>query len=218
MSIFIKHYYVSAENPNIVLYDVNSIKGGKTHPNIQGLHVEIQTQDENSIDYCLSVVPNESDTNLAGVEVLNEEQWKNEWEIIFNRIKQKVIKDIYIEYKSKFANLPDEYYHPYEMLYSNYIKRVEAASINSQMSYEEAKILAPTIAIEADERGINIFILAQKILTHASQFDIDQATLLAERGIKVDVIDSIVCDNTSVETIKASISQLFTENNEPDIL
>ena len=211
---YLKHYYVSAIDNSIILTDTNNVQGGKMHPAVENLHVEMQLQDENGIDYCLSTAEPDLEIDVAGVTVLTEEEWKAELENAFNNIKQNQIKAIYLEYKDKFENLPDEFYHPYEMLYSNYIKRVEAATLNSDMTIEQAKNSAPTIAIEAEKRGIGIFILAQKILDHAYQFDNAQANLLASRGQKVDKINAIVCDTTSIEAIKNSIALLTARPEE----
>lgn len=210
MTQYLKHYYVSYLTPTYVLTDSNSIPGGKTHPAVVGLDVQIQLPDSNGIDYCLSLAPSDSDTQVAGVTTLTETEWKSEWETAFEMIKQNRIKIVYEEYKTKFAALPDSYYHPYEMLYGSYIKRVEAAAIQEGMTLDQAKLVAPTIAVEAELRGTDIFVLAGKILAHARQFDDAQARLLAERGASVDRIAAVVCDNTSLDTIRSSINTLYT--------
>jgi hypothetical protein len=207
---YLKHYYVSYENKTIALTDTNTVAGGKMHPEIDGLDVQIQLSDSNNIDYCLSVAPVESSViDIAGVTVLSEVEWKNEWEYGFHSIRDRMIGSIYLSYKERFASLPDDYYHPYEMLYSNYIKRVEAGLITAEMTEAEAALVAPVLAIEASERGIDVRLLASKVLSHAAVFDGAQARLLAERGKEVDILSEKVCDTTSVETIRESINSLY---------
>ena len=208
---YLKHYYVSYEDKSVVLNNTNTVTGGKIHPEVVGLDVQIQLSDSNNIDYCLSVAPVESSViDIAGVTVLNEVEWKTEWEYGFYNTKNKMIENIYLSYKERFASLPDNYYHPYEMLYSNYIKRVEAGLITAEMTEAEAALVAPVLAIEASERGIDVRVLASKVLSHASVFDEAQARLLAERGKEVDILSQKVCDTTSVETIRESINSLNT--------
>jgi len=208
MTQYLKHRYVDAIDSSIVLTDRNATQKGKTHPAVLGLNVEYQIQDTNGIDYCLSTAPIDSDTNVLGVEVLNSEQWKNEWLDIFKLAKQTSIKNIYEMYKEKFASLPDSYYHPYEMLYSSFIKRTEAMALNSSMTLEQSNVAAPVLSKEALLRGMSVFHLAEKVLEHSSIFDNNQAELLAQRGKDVDVIHIIECDATSVETIRESILRL----------
>ena len=208
---YLKHYYVSYEDKSVVLNNTNTVAGGKIHPEVVGLDVQIQLSDSNNIDYCLSVAPVESSViDIAGVTVLSEVEWKTEWEYGFYNTKNKMIESIYLSYKERFASLPDDYYHPYEMLYSNYIKRVEAGLITAEMTEAESALVAPVLAIEASERGIDVRVLASKVLSHAGVFDEAQARLLAERGKEVDILSQKVCDTTSVESIRQSINLLYT--------
>ena len=213
MTQYLKHYYIGYIYPHPVLEDTNQAPGGKIHPPIVGLDVLIQLQNDRGIDYCLSTAPDSSETAVSGVTRLSEQEWKAEWELAFDRLKQDRIKSVYVAYKSLFEALPNEYYHPYEMLYSSYIKRVEAAAVKEGMTVSEAKLAAPTIAIECEARGLDIFTLASRILAHAEQFDRAQAELLAQRGREVDEISAIVCDTASVDTIRASIYSLFPQPN-----
>jgi hypothetical protein len=206
---YLKHYYVSYQDKNIVLSDTNDIAGGKTHPAIVGLDVIMQLADANGIDYCLSITTEQTYTDVPGVTLLSEDEWKTEWEQAFYSIKNKLIENVYLEYKQKFENLPDKFYHPYEMLYSNYIKRVEASLITTDMNSAEAALVAPVLALESSERGIDIKSLASKVLAHASIFDETQARLLAARGKEVDIISSKVCNVASVDSIRESIDSLL---------
>ena len=138
MTQYLKHYYVSAKTPSIVLSETNDIEGGKMHPNVIGLDVQMQLQTENGIDYCLSVAPDDSDASAAGIQSLTEAEWKSEWVTVFQLTKSAMVRDVYLQYKTLFEQLPDEYYHPYEMLYSNYIKRVEASKVDANMTEEQA--------------------------------------------------------------------------------
>jgi hypothetical protein len=206
--LLLKHYYVSYDDLTDVLTETNTGRGGKTHPSVEGLHIEIQTTTDKGIDYCLSTAPSTSDVDIPGVEVLTEEQWVAEWIAVFETTKQNRVKQTYVDYKIKFEELPDEFYHPYEMLYSSYIKRTEAAQLNDQMTDAELQEKAPVIYKEATERGISVLELANRILLHASVFDEAQASLLAERGKEIDTISTIECDTTSLDTIKESIDRL----------
>jgi hypothetical protein len=213
MTQYLKHRYVDAIDSSIVLTDTNTTRTGKTHPAVIGLNIEYQIRDANGIDYCLSTAPTDSNTDVLGVEVLDAEQWKNEWLDIFNSVKQTSIKNIYEMYKDKFASLPDSYYHPYEMLYSSFIKKTEAMALNSSMTLEQSNEVAPVLSKEASLRGIDVFYLAEKVLAHSTIFDNSQAELLAQRGKDVDTIYIIECDATSVETIRESILRLHPQIN-----
>lgn len=215
--LFLKHYYVSYDDPTDVLTETNTGRGGKTHPAVEGLHIQIQTTTETGIDYCLSTAPSTSTVDIPGVELLTEEQWITEWIVVFETTKQNRIKQTYADYKTKFEGLPDDFYHPYEMLYSSYIKRAEAAQLNDQMSDAELQEKAPVIYKEATERGISVLELANRILLHASVFDEAQAILLAERGKQIDTISAIECDTTSLETIKESINKLSPATGDQEL-
>lgn len=214
MTQYLRHYYVSARDPSFVLNGTNEITGGKMHPNVAGLDIQIQLQDSSGIDYCLSTAPDNSDISLAGVQALTEAQWKEEWEAAFLLVKSSVIQSIYLQYKDMFDQLPDAYYHPYEMLYSNYIKRAEASGVMGNMTEEQAASVAPVLAKEAASRGVSTYELATKVLAHAEMFDTAQASLLAERGKKVDLITAVVLDTTSVDTIKESIANLSMQQDD----
>lgn len=60
MAKYIKHYYVDGENLVEFFTDKNMGPNGKTHPRIDGLDVKFWFVDENGIDYCMSVVPDET--------------------------------------------------------------------------------------------------------------------------------------------------------------
>lgn len=212
---YLRHYYVSAKDSSIVLNATNEISGGKMHPNVIGLDVQLQLQDSYGVDYCLSTAPDNSDISLAGVQSLTETQWKEEWETAFILLKSSAIQAIYLQYKDMFAQLPDDYYHPYEMLYSNYIKRVEASAVTENMTEEQAASVAPVLTKEAASRGVSTYGLAAKVLAHAEMFDTAQANLLAERGRKVDRITAVVLDTTSVDSIKESIAGLTVTQEVP---
>jgi hypothetical protein len=60
MAKYIKHYYVDGENLVEFFVDKNMGPNGKTHPRIDGLDVKFWFVDNNGIDYCMSVVPDET--------------------------------------------------------------------------------------------------------------------------------------------------------------
>jgi len=60
MAKYIKHYYVDGENLVEFFTDKNMGPNGKTHPRIDGLDVKFWFVDGNGIDYCMSVVPDET--------------------------------------------------------------------------------------------------------------------------------------------------------------
>jgi hypothetical protein len=60
MAKYIKHYYVDGENLVEFFTDKNMGPNGKTHPRIDGLDVKFWFVDSNGIDYCMSVVPDET--------------------------------------------------------------------------------------------------------------------------------------------------------------
>ena len=60
MAKYIKHYYVDGENLTEFFTDKNMGPNGKTHPRIDGLDVKFWFVDNNGIDYCMSVVPDET--------------------------------------------------------------------------------------------------------------------------------------------------------------
>ena len=79
MAKYIKHYYVDGENLTEFFVDKNMGPNGKTHPRIDGLDVKFWFVDGNGIDYCMSVVPDE--TEIVAVNGLGEgtySQWSNE--------------------------------------------------------------------------------------------------------------------------------------------
>jgi hypothetical protein len=79
MAKYIKHYYVDGENLVEFFTDKNMGPNGKTHPRIDGLDVKFWFVDDNGIDYCMSVVPDE--TEIVPVNGMGEgtyEQWSNE--------------------------------------------------------------------------------------------------------------------------------------------
>jgi hypothetical protein len=79
MAKYIKHYYVDGENLVEFFTDKNMGPNGKTHPRIDGLDVKFWFVDSNGIDYCMSVVPDE--TVIVPSTGLGEgtyEQWSNE--------------------------------------------------------------------------------------------------------------------------------------------
>lgn len=79
MAKYIKHYYVDGENLTEFFTDKNMGPNGKTHPRIDGLDVKFWFVDNNGIDYCMSVVPDE--TVIVAQNGLGEgtyELWSNE--------------------------------------------------------------------------------------------------------------------------------------------
>ena len=60
MAKYIKHYYVDGDNLVEFFVDKNMGPNGKTHPRIDGLDVKFWFVDSNGIDYCMSVVPDET--------------------------------------------------------------------------------------------------------------------------------------------------------------
>lgn len=60
MAKYIKHYYVDGDNLVEFFVDKNMGPNGKTHPRIDGLDVKFWFVDNNGIDYCMSVVPDET--------------------------------------------------------------------------------------------------------------------------------------------------------------
>jgi hypothetical protein len=60
MAKYITHYYVDGENLVEFFTDKNMGSNGKTHPRIDGLDVKFWFVDSNGIDYCMSVVPDET--------------------------------------------------------------------------------------------------------------------------------------------------------------
>ena len=79
MAKYIKHYYVDGENLVEFFTDKNMGPNGKTHPRLDGLDVKFWFVDNNGIDYCMSVVPDE--TVIVAQNGLGEgtyEQWSNE--------------------------------------------------------------------------------------------------------------------------------------------
>ena len=60
MAKYIKHYYVDGDNLVEFFVDKNMGPNGKTHPRIDGLDVKFWFVDGNGIDYCMSVVPDET--------------------------------------------------------------------------------------------------------------------------------------------------------------
>lgn len=60
MAKYIKHYYVDGDNLTEFFVDKNMGPNGKTHPRIDGLDVKFWFVDNNGIDYCMSVVPDET--------------------------------------------------------------------------------------------------------------------------------------------------------------
>jgi hypothetical protein len=61
MAKYIKHYYVDGDNLVEFFVDKNMGPNGKTHPRIDGLDVKFWFVDGNGIDYCMSVVPDETE-------------------------------------------------------------------------------------------------------------------------------------------------------------
>jgi len=79
MAKYIKHYYVDGENLTEFFVDKNMGPNGKTHPRIDGLDVKFWFVDGNGIDYCMSVVPDETEiTPVNGLGEGTYSQWSNE--------------------------------------------------------------------------------------------------------------------------------------------
>jgi hypothetical protein len=79
MAKYIKHYYVDGENLTEFFVDKNMGPNGKTHPRVDGLDVKFWFVDGNGIDYCMSVVPDETEiTPVNGLGEGTYSQWSNE--------------------------------------------------------------------------------------------------------------------------------------------
>ena len=79
MAKYIKHYYVDGENLTEFFVDKNMGPNGKTHPRIEGLDVKFWFVDNNGIDYCLSIVPDETViTPVIGLGEGPYSAWANE--------------------------------------------------------------------------------------------------------------------------------------------
>lgn len=85
---YLKHNYVDGNNPQVFLTNTNVGTDGKTHPKIKNLDVKVWASDNNGIDYCLSVLEDDS-VNLTaaqGLEILSFSEWANECETAFNKV------------------------------------------------------------------------------------------------------------------------------------
>ena len=91
MAKYIKHYYVDGENLVEFFIDKNMGPNGKTHPRIDGLDVKFWFVDNNGIDYCMSVVPDETViTPVSGLGEGTYEQWASEISAQFELQKSSV--------------------------------------------------------------------------------------------------------------------------------
>jgi hypothetical protein len=76
MAKYLKHYYVDGANLTEYFTDKNMGPNGKTHPRIDGLDVKLWFVDDNGIDYCLSVIPDETSvTEVLGLDVMTLVEW-----------------------------------------------------------------------------------------------------------------------------------------------
>jgi hypothetical protein len=79
MAKYIKHYYVDGDNLTEFFVDKNMGPNGKTHPRIDGLDVKFWFVDNNGIDYCMSVVPDETViTPVNGLGQGTYSEWASE--------------------------------------------------------------------------------------------------------------------------------------------
>lgn len=94
MAKYLKHYYVDGADLTTFLTDTNTGTDGKTHPRIQGLDVKFWFLDSNGIDYCLSVVPDETAiTPVAGLQELSYSDWAADAQGQFEAQRSRVATD-----------------------------------------------------------------------------------------------------------------------------
>lgn len=94
MAKYIKHYYVDNADLTTFLTTTNTGTDGKTHPRIDGLDVKFWFVDTNSIDYCLSRIPDSTIiTPVTGLEEMTYSDWANDAENQFNIQKSIVAND-----------------------------------------------------------------------------------------------------------------------------
>ena len=110
---YIKHYYVDYENQSSFLVSTNTSPNGKTHPTVKGLDVKVWCNDDQGIDYCLSVCADDASLPLLnGIEEITFDQWAAEAKTQFDRIKETssiVMDTTSIEtIKDAFARLAEE--------------------------------------------------------------------------------------------------------------
>jgi len=91
MAKYIKHYYVDGDNLTEFFVDKNMGPNGKTHPRIDGLDVKFWFVDNNGIDYCMSVVPDETViTPVNGLGQGTYSEWASEIQAKFEAQRASV--------------------------------------------------------------------------------------------------------------------------------
>lgn len=94
MAKYLKHYYVDGGNLTEYFTDKNMGPNGKTHPRIDGLDVKLWFVDDNGIDYCLSVIPDETTvTEVPGLDVMTIAEWAADAKTHFDKQKAEILAD-----------------------------------------------------------------------------------------------------------------------------
>ena len=94
MAKYLKHYYVDGENLTEYFTDTNMGPNGKTHPRIDGLDVKLWFNDDNGIDYCVSVIPDETTvTEVSGLDVMTLTEWAADAKAQFDKQKAIILAD-----------------------------------------------------------------------------------------------------------------------------
>jgi len=211
MNKYLKHYYVEGENFNKYLINSNVSSSGKTHPPIEGLDVKFWCYDDSNIDYCLSFCPVESEVQITeGIWELTEEEFIQELFVWFNRKKTKRINSIYERYSELVDKLSSEYsrYSITEQILFKTKYDQSLIVLNSEDDNENFSTTAILLHEESTQRNMNIKQLAESIKNAYEEYSISQNTLIIKRGIEIDEVNSILFDNSTLQTALETVDRI----------
>jgi len=211
MSKYLKHYYVQADDKTTYVHYSNAPYQGRTIPEIVGLETLFPGCDENMIDMCFSICPDDSEVTPVenGMVVYpTYEEWVAEIEIHFNRIKENRKKNAYILVMNFLTRELQEWTHSSEQ--ALFIQKYEQAK-KAVLAEDDiaANIVAPFLAKEAEYRQITTKELAAKVLSNFDSYTDTQLRYAGLRGRANDIISSIPFDGASIETMTVSFNAVL---------
>lgn len=211
--IYVKHYYIDPVTKE-PFYDGSMGPNGKTHPAIPNLDVKFQFVDENGATFCLSTVdPAVNITPFLGAEVITFETFVSISGAEYAKRLEERNVEIYNLVKGIKTEVIDKWWHHSEITAAMTIKVEESKLAVEALSEEDARVVAPFVAMEADAREIQVIDLANRILNNYNGLIAGEAIVSGHRGKLTDAMENIPFVPNTVTTIQESFQNL----NEFDI-
>ena len=206
--IYTKHYFIDPVTNEV--FDKGGMgPNGKAHPAIPNLNVIFGFVDDNGADYFISEVEPAVDVNLfPGVEVINFNTVVEITQVEFNKIRDKRIVELFDLVQECKKQVIDLWWHHSEITTSMTIKVEESKRAVQAASEEDARVVAPFVAMEADARKISVVSLAQKILSNYEGLIGSEAIITGHRGLLSDQMNEIPFVDNSIQTINDSFDNI----------